>query len=370
MAAQTGSVQIVHALLGAKAAVNQADRWDNTPLYAAARAGNIRAVQALLGAKATVNQAADDNMTALYTAAHAGRADIVRVLLLAKAATDQTDSRDRSPLYMAAQTKSIQTAQTDSIRAVQALLGAKAAVDQAADDGMTALSVAARRGCIETVRLLTDRKANIEPEADGTDYEAVAWVDPHQDVMQFPGDENEDSGSAEIRFANKPLWLAAMGGHASTVRLLLSKHADIECEDDRDSTALWAAAANQKTGVVSILVDAKASAGTANKGGVTPLQMAVMSGPGSKLTVKRLLAAKANPDASDDEDNTALSLCLEQTDNPSACLAIADLLVEHKAEVDPVSQTKISTLRAQAAPLAEGGEKKRTRLTTQYTGLR
>ena len=70
-----GKLEVVKALIKAKAKVNQAAENGCTPLLIASEQGKLEVVKALIKAKAKVNQATEDGATPLYIAsqnAHAG----------------------------------------------------------------------------------------------------------------------------------------------------------------------------------------------------------------------------------------------------------------------------------------------------------
>ncbi len=169
-AAKEGHLDVVEALLAAKADPNQA-RTDNgvTPLMLAAEKGHLDVVGALLAAKADPNQAAtDDGATPLLLAAQGGYLDVVGALLAAKADPNQAKTDDGStPLFFAAQ--------RGYLDIVGALLAAKADPNQAAtDDGLTPLMPAAATGRLDILRALLAAKA--DPNQARTDTGATPLI--------------------------------------------------------------------------------------------------------------------------------------------------------------------------------------------------
>jgi ankyrin repeat protein len=83
----------------------------------------VEVVVALLNAKATVDQAGEDGFTSIHAAAHKGHTRVLEVLLRGKATVDLADRHGFSPLHYAT---------IDGNRhMVDVLLSAKANVDQA-----------------------------------------------------------------------------------------------------------------------------------------------------------------------------------------------------------------------------------------------
>merc|ERR550534_1452466 len=123
-----------------------------TALISAAKAGHVEVVGALLEAKANVNQSDPSGWTALIEAAKAGHVEVVTGLLEAKANVDQLAHSGWTALLMAAQ--------EGRVEVVGTLLEAKANVNHSKDGGLTAL-LAADPWHREVVRTLLEAKANV-----------------------------------------------------------------------------------------------------------------------------------------------------------------------------------------------------------------
>ena len=67
-ASSRGKLEVVQALLGAEADVNKADKYGETPLFAASRKGHLDIVKALVDAGTDVNIRNIDDYSAVYYA--------------------------------------------------------------------------------------------------------------------------------------------------------------------------------------------------------------------------------------------------------------------------------------------------------------
>ena len=92
-ASSNGHVDIVNALIGARAAVDTQDEDGYTGLTAASHSGHVDIVNALIGARAALDTQAgiESGYTALMLASDRGHVDIVNALIGARAAVDKKD---------------------------------------------------------------------------------------------------------------------------------------------------------------------------------------------------------------------------------------------------------------------------------------
>ena len=144
MAASRGNLQVVNALLGARAIVN-VSRDGLTPLYLASQNGHAQVVRALLAGGANVNHARNDGMNPLFAASQNGHAQVVEALLTGGAKVDQAIRDKYTPLFIAAELGHAQV--------VEALLAGGANADQVII-GRTPLYVACCNGHVQVVEAL------------------------------------------------------------------------------------------------------------------------------------------------------------------------------------------------------------------------
>jgi ankyrin repeat protein len=111
---------------------------------AASQNGHLEVVQALIHAKANVNDKAADGVTALMIASQNGHLETVRTLLAAKADVNAKDVKSGTALVVASEQGRLETVRT--------LLGANADVNAKTADGFTALIQASQNGHLVCLR--------------------------------------------------------------------------------------------------------------------------------------------------------------------------------------------------------------------------
>jgi cytohesin len=361
VAAHNGQAAAVELLLAAHASVTAGNSRGRTPLHDAASQGHLAATKALLAAKASVAAADSNGSTPLHMAARNSLTAAMDLLIEAKADVAATDAEGRSPLHDAALHRTPD--------ALQLLLRAKASAAAVDDQGRTALHAA----CGERVI-----------------HEAVVKALVAADAALLSAVDSE---------GHTPLHVAAAEGEYDAIQLLIDAGADIATTDSSGRTPLHAAAARGYEPGVQVLLDAGAPAAAADAGGSTPLHEAVSEetpyseigsddefdedceGGESKCDtidytrawgrhfmkqrlgiVSKLLAAGADPCATDAAGNTPLLLAakegrsgimelLLETNTLHAGHIAAALKAARKARhVDPATVLAAAQAAAPAAP--------------------
>ena len=199
-AARENRGEIIGLLIEAKADVNAPDRTGKGPLTLAAETGSVDATRRLADAGASVTARDSIGGTPLTWACGLGTAETVKILLDKGADIGVIDVNGLTPLIWAAGIGKPET--------VAILLEASPTLDLNVRDGVTgdsALMRAVRSGKLESVRLLINRKA-------------------------------------DVNLVNKqgytPLQLAALSGTAEKVKLLIEANADLNTKDATGRTAL------------------------------------------------------------------------------------------------------------------------------------
>ena len=266
LACVAGDAGIITQLLEAGADANAAAAGGRTALMTAARTGNVAAVDVLLAHGADV-RATDDTrgQTALMWAAAENNAAVVDTLVRAGADVGARTRHGFTALLFAAR--------AGRIEAAKALLAAGAEVDEALSNGITPLLLALTNKSFELAVVLL--RAGADPNRDAVGWSALhqlAWsrqppvgydnpepvhrddvhaLDLARELMALGADPNariakELQDQPRQRSTGgtgaTPFFLAARGGDAELMRVLVDYGADPFLPTDDNTTPLLAAA--------------------------------------------------------------------------------------------------------------------------------
>jgi len=249
-AASANRVDVMALLVSKGADVNAKNNGGMTALMVAAFGGYPDAVRALLTNKADPNAKDNQGRTALMAGATSGNAAVVDTLLKAGADATATDAGHGSPMtYAAAEGYAavMQVLQRAGLKpnagdlalaaagchtdAVTLALASGVGVN-GADGQIVPLLTAAGANCVDVVRLLLDRGADVNAK-DGDGWTA--------------------------------LMKAAQAGHPDMVRLLMQHGADMSIADKDGRTAWMFAAMSGSTEIADIFKQARAAQGANRK---------------------------------------------------------------------------------------------------------
>ncbi|EYC30062.1 hypothetical protein Y032_0005g2426 [Ancylostoma ceylanicum] len=217
LAALNGHLQIVHLLLQHKAFVNSKSKTGEAPLHLAAQNGHVRVVNVLVQDHgASLEAITLDNQTALHFSARHGQLVVSQTLLALGANPNARDDKGQTPLHLAAENDYPDVVKL-FLKMKQNNRGVLTAIDH---NGFTCAHIAAMKGSLAVVKELMMIDKAMVIQAKTKTLEATT------------------------------LHMAAAGGHANIVKILLENGANAEDENAHGMTALHLGA---KNGFVSIL---------------------------------------------------------------------------------------------------------------------
>lgn len=329
-AARKGHAVTVGLLLDSGVGLESKGYGNQTALLSAAERGQDAVVKLLLDRGAKVWVKDEKGQTALSLAFYDESEAVLRVLLENGAKLDSRDQGGQILLW----------ALKKKHATVARLALEKGAEPDAVDrEGRTPLSWAAEKGFVEVVKILLQKRVNLEHRRDPPGFTPLVYAAAENEdttVMKLllqagaqvvykdkdqvtalqgaisrerpaavelllmkgakiPGDQSAVSGWV--------LGWAASKGHWDVVKQLLNTGVDVEYKGGENRTALsWAAEAGNQE-LVGLLLDKGANSEAKDNDGQTPLFYAV----GNIEVVKLMLARGANQDAKDKYGRTPLS---------------------------------------------------------------
>lgn len=271
-----------------------ADPEEGAPLVFAALQGHVDLVKDLLDRKANVNVFNHHGDTPLAVAAWKGHPEVVMLLVQRGA--------DVSAVTKASKTTAMRLALQSKHWAVAKFLGSVAGVSQ--PDRDSALLTAAMHGRHGLAKSLLQSGANVDAVSTlGLSPLALAASGGHANVVRLLLQSGASMvpalmrpGLPRVQEARHPLVIAAAAGHLPVVRALARAFKNIvSCVVDLDTglKPLVQAAAHRHHKVVSFLIGAGANVNAEDAAGSNALSVALRA-PDNILTIKALLAARAD----------------------------------------------------------------------------
>jgi ankyrin repeat protein len=305
-------------------------------LIQAVKQRDARTVHALLRARAAVNEPEADGTTALHWAVRADDVEMVRVLIGAGADVKVVNRYGVAPLGLAAV--------NGSAPAMEELLKAGADANTVSPEGETVLMTAARTGQPAAVKLLLAHGAKVNATEGWRGETALMWAaaEDHPAVIKLLIEGGADINARsrlleypEVRYnlathatpvyprgGLTALMFASRQDALESVRALADSGADLNVRDPDGTTALMLAIVNTHYDLAAVLVEKGADLNVGDRAGMTALYAAI-----------DLHTVESNP----------MRKAPRKSASRLGSLDVAQLLLEYGA--DPDVRLKTATLR-------------------------
>ncbi|XP_063376605.1 serine/threonine-protein phosphatase 6 regulatory ankyrin repeat subunit B [Cydia fagiglandana] len=285
IACHKGHMELVSTLLSNHARVDVFDVEGRSALHLAAEHGYLQVCDALLTNKAFINSKARNGRTALHLAAMNGYAHLVKFLIRDhNAMIDVLTLKKQTPLHLAAA--------SGQIEVCKLLLELGANIDATDELGQKPIHAAAQNNYSEVVQLFLQQHPNLvmATTKDGNTCAHIAAIQGSvkviEELMKF--DRTGVISARNKLNESTPLQLAAEGGHADVVRVLVRAGASCTDENKAGLTAVHLAAEHGHTNVLDVMRSTNTLKISSKKLGLTPLHIAAYYGQAE--TVRELLS--------------------------------------------------------------------------------
>ncbi|KPI96846.1 Ankyrin-1 [Papilio xuthus] len=285
IACHRGHMELVNNLLTNHARVDVFDVEGRSALHLAAEHGYLQVCDALLTNKAFINSKARNGRTALHLAAMNGYAHLVKFLIRDhNAMIDVLTLKKQTPLHLAAA--------SGQIEVCKLLLELGSNIDATDELGQKPIHAAAQNNYSEVVQLFLQQHPNLvmATTKDGNTCAHIAAIQGSvkviEELMKF--DRTGVISARNKLNDSTPLQLAAEGGHADVVRVLVRAGASCTDENREGLTAVHLAAEHGHTNVLDVMRSTNTLRISSKKLGLTPLHIAAYYGQAE--TVRELLS--------------------------------------------------------------------------------
>ncbi|XP_050548255.1 ankyrin-1 isoform X2 [Daktulosphaira vitifoliae] len=285
IACHRGHMSLVNTMLNNHARVDVFDNEGRSALHLAAERGYLKVCDALLTHKAFINSKSRVGWTALHLAAMNGFADLCRFLIHDhNAVIDILTLRKQTPLHLAAS--------AGQLEVCKLLLDLGANIDATDDQGQKPIHIASQNNFPEVVQLFLQQHPQLVLACtkDGNTCAHIAAMQGSVrvivELMKF--DKNGVISARNRITEATPLQLAAEGGHAQVVKVLVRAGASCSDENKAGFTAVHLAAQNGHLSVLDVLRSSQSLRISSKRLGMTALHMAAYCGQTD--TVRELLS--------------------------------------------------------------------------------
>lgn len=333
-----GNLSLVKCLLEIGADPNSEDDLANTPLINAAIKNDVEAMKLLVAHKADPFMFNTKQVSVIHIAAS------LHLNLCYEGVKYLLEEAGIPPDYHDPVTKNtplIAAASSNNVKTIELLLEKKANIDFQETDGYSALTNACMTNSIDAAKILLKAKAKPDLKTnksrvlrtqEGCTALYFACNSGYEDIVRLLLEHNANPNVRSEGDGMTPLMFACNLKYYNIVKLLLQAGAHVNTQSNisiGQITALYIAAYNNDSGLVSLLLKADANVNTCDTEGITPLFYACFHG--NEEMVIRLLKAKAKPNLCNKSGISPLHVAIQCNCNVRI---IEELLL---AEADPNS---------------------------------
>lgn len=266
-----------------------------------------------------------------------GQIRVMKVLIDKGANVNAVSERSgETPLHMA----------STSVGAARLLIENGAIVNVANYEGVTPLHLSSRNGCADVVKLLIDKRANVDSINDNGDTPLLeaSYCSATEDTGEAAPPTYDYAAvvmmlvakGANTNHANKnsetPLYRACDAGNQEIAEILIRKGADVNFPNKYGTTPLHRCGSGGHELLGSFLIKEGANVGAVSAGGRTPLNDACYWGHPEVATM--LLDNGANVNVVDGVGNTPLHDACQDVQRRRKDEALVQLLLDRGAKVN------------------------------------
>lgn len=245
------------------------DRASEGLLFEDVSAGKVQGAKGWLELGMNPNLVNETGWTPLHIASHNGQVDMVQLLLKHGAEVNSINQNGDTSLLLAV------IRQHKDVAIVLLSRGAKPNIH---NEKYSPLLSAIGNQDLDMVRLLIKHGARVNDSSEVLETPLILSTKVGTtEITKFLLSSGADIYMTDKKNGATALHPAAFNGNLSTVKLLLSKGADINRRDSNKVTPLFAAAIGRHQEVVRILLEKGADPNATNKDGLTPLDVATLN---------------------------------------------------------------------------------------------
>ncbi|GDX36686.1 hypothetical protein LBMAG18_11970 [Alphaproteobacteria bacterium] len=234
-----GNAQIAELLLTNKADVNLQNNQQQTPLHLASRYGHIKIAELLLTNKADVNLQNNQQETPLHLASRYGHIKIAELLLTNKADVNLQNNQQETPLHITCRSKK----NSHEIPILLASHGADMSIKDKFQK--TVIEVACENGDSILLNFFLEKYSNPNSQNNiKSDALIIACKNGYPEIVKLLIDKKVNVNCEDANMTNIPLQNACQYGHTKIVELLIENGADFNKQNHLGKTPLHFACSN------------------------------------------------------------------------------------------------------------------------------